>query len=337
MFRRWLDHWLELRRRVVEIADETTLNGRRIEELSRQLERTTRENRLLLGQLTLPEAEHWQTKPHWPDSEPASQALANSAMCRRETFEQPYFSYWTRRLGLGWIYHRKLWEHVFVCQALWERGAIRPGARGLGFGVGCEPLPAYFASEDCEVVATDMAGEDAATMGWSASAQHAASLDTLRFPLVCPEPQFDRRVQFRVCDMNEVPDDLEGFDFCWSACALEHLGSIDAGLRFIERSLDCLKPGGWAIHTTEYNLSSSTETLSEGGTVLFRQRDLLGLEARLNAQGHRFAPFDFDTGSTALDRYLDIPPYKAEPHLKLALEGYAVTSIGLIIQRKLTD
>jgi hypothetical protein len=41
----------------------------------------------------------------------------------------------------------------------------------------------------------------------------------------------------------------------------------------------------------------------------------------------------FDPGLAPLDRYIDVAPYRSEPHLKLALDGYAATSIGLIVQR----
>ena len=86
------------------------------------------------------------------------------------------------------------------------------------------------------------------------------------------------------------------FDFCWSCCALEHLGSLSAGLRFIERSLDTLRPGGWAVHTTEFNLFSDAATVERGATVLYRQRDLKWLVEHLQRQGHQSAPLDLTLG-----------------------------------------
>ncbi len=81
---------------------------------------------------------------------------------------------------------------------------------------------------------------------------------------LCDRQQFNRFVEFREVDMNTVPDDLAGYDFCWSACALEHLGSLDNGIKFIRRSLACLAPGGVAVHTTEFNTSSDEDTLLRG-------------------------------------------------------------------------
>ena len=69
--------------------------------------------------------------------------------------------------------------------------------------------------------------------------------------------------------------------------------------------------------------------------MLFRRQDFERLAERLTAQGHIVAPFDFDPGLAPLDRYIDVPPYRVAPHLKLALEGYAATSFGLIIQKGL--
>jgi len=291
------------------------------------------ESRLVWGQLTLPDKDLWNGHPVRVDGSPGQSVFPMSSPCRQDSFRQPYFSFWTTRLDEGLRYHRKIWEFVFICQALWERHAIRPGARGLGFGVGGEPLSAYFASEGCSVVATDMEIERALEMGWTLSNEHAAGKETLRRPVICPNDLFDANVTFRTCDMNAIPDDLTDFDFCWSACALEHLGSIEKGLAFIERSILCLKPGGWAVHTTEYNFSSNLETVDNMDTVLLRRRDFELLVQRLTALGYRVAPLNFDIGDEPLDRYLDLMPYRDQPHLKMALWGFGVTSFGVIVQR----
>ncbi|WP_309629764.1 class I SAM-dependent methyltransferase [Brevundimonas sp.] len=292
-----------------------------------------RETRTMLTALSLPDPSLWRNQPPLVPGQPAENAFPAATMCRQSSFEEPYFSFWTARLGEALRYHRKLWEFVFICQALWERGAVKPGLRGLGFGVGLEPLPAFFASEGCEVVATDLSPDAAAAEGWIQSSQHAMDKAALRRPQVCPDDLFEQNVSMRQCDMNAIPSDLVDFDFCWSACALEHLGSIERGLDFIVNSVACLKPGGWAVHTTEFNVSSDTETVDNMSTVLFRRSDLEDLATRLNAAGHHAAVFDFEPGTKPVDVYIDLPPYRAEPHLTVALMGYATTSIGVIVQR----
>lgn len=287
----------------------------------------------MTGGVAPPEA-LWRDKPVAPpDAWPGTRIFDRSPVCRQADFETPWFAWWAGSLGERLRYHRKLWEFCFIAQALHERGLLRMGARGLGFGVGQEPLPAYFAARGCRVVATDLDAEEAARVGWTETAEHAAGLEALQRPHLCPPHVVNDRVSFRTADMTAIPSDLTGFDFCWSACALEHLGSIAAGLDFIEASLATLRPGGIAVHTTELNLTSDEATVDHQGTVLFRARDLRGLADRLTAAGHHVAPLDLTPGDAPLDRYLDLPPFRSEPHLRLALEGFETTSVGLIVTR----
>ena len=304
-----------------------------IGDLSRQLQAGLREQRTVLKRLSLPPVDLWLGRPFQGPGAEQYGVFPYSTLCRQESFEAPYFIYWTRKLALFLNYHRKTWEFVFIGQALAERGVLVPGARGLGFGVGEETLPACLAAMGCEIVGTDMSVSQAQTAGWIATSEHAAGKEALRRPGICPDDVFDANVSFQICDMNAIPQNLTGFDFCWSACALEHLGSIEHGLQFILNSVDCLKPGGWAIHTTEFNLDSNDDTVDNTGTVLFRRRDFEALAARLAEKGCELAPFDYNPGQGPMDRYVDLPPYLVEPHLKLALEGYATTSVGLIIHK----
>jgi len=301
--------------------------------IHRLVDAHSQEVRLLHKMATLPPEGLWRKPPPPIVVEPARGLLNFSTLCRQQDFDQPWVPYWATRLGVPFRYHRKLWEHAFICQALWERGCLESGSRGLGFGCGSEPLPAHFASRNCHVVGTDMAADAASALGWIETEQHAVGKESLRHPGVCPDDIFDRMVTFQPCDMNQIPADFTDFDFCWSSCALEHLGSIQQGLDFIERSLGCLKPGGWAVHTTEFNLSSTVETLDHRDTVLFRCFDLMVLARHLAARGHTMVPLDFTPGTGVVDRYIDVAPFLNEPSLVLALEGFATTSFGIIVQR----
>lgn len=293
-----------------------------------------RELRVALSAAMLPAASLWRGLPTGSDAAPPKgPVFPNSTLCRQVDFETPWFAWWARQLDEPLRYHRKLWEYVFICQALDERGALTPGARGLGFAVGMEPLSAYLAGRSCLVTATDQAEAAALVAGWTETREHAASIAALRRPSLCSDEMFSSNVQFSVCDMNDVPDTLNNFDFCWSACALEHLGSIERGLSFVEQSLSALRPGGLAVHTTEFNLTSNDETVDHQSTVLFRRRDFEALVTRLSAKGHHVAPLDLSPGYGLVDGYLDLPPYRSEPHLKLMLEGFATTSAGLIIRK----
>src|SRR4249919_2372505 len=76
-----------------------------------------------------------------------------SCVCREAHYRLPLFRWWCDRLHEQPRYHRKLWEWVYICQTLHERGKLAPGLRGVGFGVGKEPLAALFASRGVDIVA----------------------------------------------------------------------------------------------------------------------------------------------------------------------------------------
>ena len=128
---------------------------------------------------------------------------------------------------------------------------------------------------------------------------------------------------------------IKEYDFCWSACALEHLGSIAKGCEFIKNSLKTLKSGGIAVHTTEFNLGAEDEHLDDTSSSIFSQNDILTLVQELEAQGHYVYPLDFNKGTTFVDGFVDLPPYsKGNMHLRLNIKGFTSTSIGLIIRKK---
>lgn len=266
-------------------------------------------------------------------SEPPTLADPVSQACTAAQFDESAYSRWAAELKVKPARHRKQWEFVYILQSLWRYGMLRPGARGLGFGIGIERLPAVMASHGCSVIATDLPVDDPRVGGWSGTNEHASSIESLRFPKICADEVFDRQVSFRPVDMNTIPPDLAGFDFTWSSRALEHLGSIDRGLDFIRNSVSCLTFGGLAVHTTEFNVSSNDDTIDNEETVLFRKQDLEKIAVDLVSRGHYVAQFKYDLGNTPLDRHIDVPPYSADGHLKLMIEDYVTTSFGIIVRR----
>lgn len=256
-----------------------------------------------------------------------------SQACTQGQMEEPHYSYWCGQIRETPRMHRKQWEFCYILQALKTHNMLTEGRRALGFGVGLEPLAAIFADRGVSVLATDLEPEEALDAGWVKTAQHARSKETMNDRNICDPATFDRLVDFRFMDMNAIDADLEGqFDFVWSACAFEHLGSIMQGLEFVINSVKCLKPGGVAVHTTEYNCSSDTSTLDNASTVLFRKRDFLLLQRRLKLLGAEME-FNFNLGEQPLDQHIDMPPYSHEEHLKLQIMQWAVTSFGLIVRK----
>jgi SAM-dependent methyltransferase len=258
---------------------------------------------------------------------PVSQ-MATEIQCRSDAFY-----YWCDETHLPHepIFHRKLWEYAYILQCLSETGMMSPGRRGLGFGVGKEPLVAVMAARGCDIVATDLDIDEATKQGWAGSGEYAATLEALNDRGICPAARFASHVIYRVADMNKIDADLVGFDFVYSSCAFEHLGSIDLGIEFVKNSLKCLRPGGIAVHTTEFNVFSNDATIDHQQTVLFRRQDIDRLAAELHSQGHEIV-LNYNAGSGPFDRHIDVPPWSGI-HLKLQLEQYVTTSLGLLIKK----
>lgn len=254
-------------------------------------------------------------------------------ICTQGQMESEEFRSWAAEVGVEPRKHRKLWEFAYITAVLRTAGLLRPGARALGFGVGTEPLPSLFARHGVEVMATDAPPELVQDQGWGSTNQHATDLDNLHKPGLLPIELFREQVSFRPVDMNAIPADLTGFDACWSSCALEHLGSLEHGLRFVEASLNTLRPGGVAVHTTEFNLSSNAETFEKPGLSLFRKRDIEALLTRLLDAGHEVLPLNLHPGEGEVDTHIDLPPYTL-PHLKLEVAGYVSTSVGLVVRKR---
>jgi hypothetical protein len=255
-----------------------------------------------------------------------------SQLCTEAQMHEPAFAEICAQLGLTADLHRKIWEFVWVVAVMRAAGLMRPGVKALGFGVGGEPIPALLAAHGVDVLATDAPLDLVAGVGWDTTGQHATGLDPLRRPHIVDDAALAERVAFRPVDMNAIPEDLRGFDMCWSSCAFEHLGSIEHGLRFVEASLETLKPGGLAIHTTEFNLGSNEATVELPALSIFRKQDIERLLDRLAAAGHRVWPLNLYPGTGPIDAHIDLPPYSM-PHLKLRVASEVTTSIGLVVER----
>jgi len=232
-------------------------------------------------------------------------------------------------------YHRKPWEFVMIAKTLFDNNMLMPGKSGIGFGVGTEPLPSYFLSKGCAITATDQPPTNTNTANWTGSDQYCNSIADINKRGICTEEDMER-LTFTYMDMNYITRMNSNFDFVWSSCALEHLGTLQNGLWFITRSLSMLKPGGIAVHTTEYNLASNTDTNFQHVNCIYRKIDLDILEDTVNKLGCRMETVDYTRGTHEYDLYVDgkgWQPYKQEPHLNLRIDGFDATSVLLVIHK----
>jgi len=255
-----------------------------------------------------------------------------SKVCNEKDFSTDWFKRCCEKLKEPFRYHRKLWEYCYIYQALLERGMLQPDKWGLGFAVGKEPLTAAFATHGCRITSTDLDLDKATELGWPQTNQHCSSLQDLNERGICDPQLFERLVTFKYMDMNNIdPAEFNRYDFTWSSCAFEHCGSIELGKQFIINQLNCLKPGGIAVHTTEYNLSSNEKTIETKHIVLFRKKDLEWMVDNLRSLGHSIE-IDFTIGNGPIES-IEAQPTDTDNHLRLKFGKYVTTSIGLIITK----
>lgn len=259
-------------------------------------------------------------------------ALQTSPRCRQEAWGALWFQARRSELRLPRTLHRKFWEMCLVAQVYQER--VGQGGTACGFAVAGEPIPAWLALHGAEVLVTNIASDTPEAQVWAASGQHARGLDDLLYPHILERAAFLERCRWRDVDMRAIPADLGTYQFVWSICALEHLGTRAAGLQFILDAAQCLTPGGWAIHTTEFNCTSTTATLDSAGTVLFVEPDLVWLGERLAQEGIHLLPLDLAPGTGEWDQVVDRPPYPGSVHLNVEFGNFITTCVALIMTRE---
>jgi 2-polyprenyl-3-methyl-5-hydroxy-6-metoxy-1,4-benzoquinol methylase len=269
--------------------------------------------------------------------------VVSAAQFSHPTFERLRRIMFPARVTLQWgasdaqvdVLHRKLWEFVYVLRAAEQFGNLEQGRRALGFGVGREPIPATLARHGLTVVATDLDTSAQESAVWAESGQHMEGIRALSHPEIVSDEILEHQVSTRYVDMTDIPNDLGTFDLIWSCCALEHLGSPEAGLEFVRSTLGLLEPGGVSVHTTELELTPREQTADYGHLAVYRKEDLDAFAARVRALGFKIETNWHVSLDTPADRWIALPPYPhTDPaHLKLVIGESVSTSVGLLVRR----
>ena len=265
--------------------------------------------------------------PPLPPGGPFPMALTSRPSTQAD-LEANWSRYWSAQIQEPHTIHRRVWEHAFVLQVLAQSGKLRPGMKGLAFDPG-GPLPAYLAAKGCTITAVG---------------KEPPSADMLFRGALLDRATFDQNVKVLTADTGALPHDLGGFDYCWSIGSLQHAGSIAKAFAFLDATADTLKPGGVAVHTTEFNFANDHETIDNWGTVLFQRQHFEQMAERLGRKGCKVLPLDFNVGSQPLDRFIDVPPFEMSGlnvkdwsrdtmHIKVNIDGFPCTSFGIIVAR----
>lgn len=241
-------------------------------------------------------------------------------------FEDADYAAFCSEVSKPAVLHRKRWEWWRIARTI-ENGVHLRGASGLGFGCGAEPMPAFFTARGATVHATDLPSDDERARPWIASGYDMSKLSGQSFTT-------------SFVDMTKIPSELRQgqFDFVWSSCSLEHLGSLDAGIEYILNAMECLKPNGIAVHTTEYNVSSNGKTIETPDLSIYRRRDLVELDRRLRDRRCTLRPLSFDQGPGVVPDRLpfatedECPLDGDRQHINLVYGRYEMTSLVLVVR-----
>ena len=265
---------------------------------------------------------------------PENESYMGSANCQARDFYTKNYVAFCADIGEKVLLHRKRWEFAFISEHLSRAGALIPSLKGSAsawernrFQRYLPPKGARYWRLTRRQVPRVLARE--ATNQWS------SGIAKLFRPKIISEELLRERVRFTFCDMASIPDDyINSFDFCWSACCFEHLGSLERGADFVVESIEkTLRPGGIACHTSELNVSSNVNTVEYGGTVLYRLQDVEKLIARIESRGHEVLKLPFEPGLSYIDHLVHVPPYSSEVHLKTRVGAFVTTSFGLVVRR----
>ena len=281
---------------------------------------------------------------------PRFEHLVSQAVSRAQC-DHPLYRAWAARLfdpsgdpmasGLGahTLYHRKTWEYAYILQAIHQYGRLGDGRTACGFGVGGEPIPATLAAHGVSVLATDQPASAAEMNTWASTGQWMRGIESLYRPHIVADAELTRLVTTRPVDLTAMPADLGMFDIVWSSCVIEHLGSPEQGLAFVRDSLDLLKPGGVAVHTTELELVPHPVSVDYGHCAIYSLDDLCALERQLVADGFETTFNPYVCMDTPEDRFVSMAltrngfPLLDRAHLKVALRDSVTTSFGILARR----
>lgn len=145
------------------------------------------------------------------------------------------------------------WQMAYVLQVLDRYGALRSGARGLTLGPENRPIAAALA-------AVGAVGERVMLAG-AGNDPHVAAIAAA-----------------------DLPGDLFAFDFLLSIRAMDDMGDARTATRFLERSMECLRPGGLAVHLVAHHPDPA-----RGERLAFDRNGLERLAFALISSGHQLA------------------------------------------------
>jgi len=144
-------------------------------------------------------------------------------------------------------FHRKQWEFAQIFRALQALGFLNARSRGLSMGGGTERLLYAVARHVGHLTVTDLY---AASSAWDGARTDDPDRSV---KAAAPFPIDPSRLTVKRMDMRALEFEDASFDFCYSSCAIEHIGQDEDFLAHLREVRRVLKDGGVYVLTTEFH------------------------------------------------------------------------------------
>jgi ubiquinone/menaquinone biosynthesis C-methylase UbiE len=149
-------------------------------------------------------------------------------------------------------FHRKQWEFAMIFLALKKLGYLNENMTGLSLGGGNERVLYSIAQYVNKLIVTDLYDEDTT---WDC----AKTKDPDEYIKASkPFEVDDSKIKALRMDMRYLDFEDNTFDFCYSSCAIEHIGDFEDFVRHLDEVYRVLKEDGVYVFTTELQFGSDT-------------------------------------------------------------------------------
>ncbi len=149
-------------------------------------------------------------------------------------------------------FHRKQWEFAMIFLTLENLGLLKGDKIGLSLGGGNERVLYSIAKHIKKLIVTDLYDTDTT---WDC----ARTEDPDEFIKASkPFPVDDEKLKAIRMDMRHLDFEDNKFDFCYSSCAVEHIGNFEDFVQHLNEVYRTLKEGGVYVFTTEFQFGNVT-------------------------------------------------------------------------------
>jgi len=176
---------------------------------------------------------------HLLSVEPPSMGLPVSQPATDAQTEEECFEAWVSRLGLQSARPLEQWASAFLMQTLNTYGMLAKDAQLLALG----------GLRATQQVAAALAEKGAYICLASRGDHEGAELPPIDPPLATIDaPLSEGGITHRHYHPDALPGDLFNFDALWSDGLVDRAGTVEQATAAIEAAMQCLRPGGIAIH-----------------------------------------------------------------------------------------